>query len=141
MAALAPLPAKAGRTATMRGGFAASVALLCLLQGVAAQYDSCTGAVANIGNGQCNAALNVPSCGYDGGDCCSCTCVDGPDHSCADSVFDCLYPGCDDSTTSTEEATCVEEFQGDGGCTFSQSGASCGYDGGDVSASRTVCSG
>ena len=50
-------------------GFAAAVTLWCFLQGVAAQYDSCTtGAVANIGNGQCDAALNVPSCGYDGGD-------------------------------------------------------------------------
>ena len=113
--------------------FAAAVILWGFLQGVAAQYDSCTtGAVANIGDGQCDAALNVPSCGYDGGDCCPCTCVDGADHSCADSVFDCLYPGCDEATTSTTgDATCVEEWQGDGGCDASQSGPSCGFDGGD----------
>eukprot|EP00903_Cladosiphon_okamuranus_P014549 g13496.t1 len=94
----------------------AAVTILCSLQGVAAQYDSCTtGVVANIGNGQCDAALNIPSCGYDG-----------------DSVFNCLFPGCDDATTSTEDATCVEEWLGDGGCDVSENNASCGYDGGDV---------
>lgn len=50
-------------------GLTAAVILWCFLQGAAAQYDTCTtGALANIGNGQCDAALNVPSCGYDGGD-------------------------------------------------------------------------
>ena len=118
-------------------GCAAAISLLCLLQGVAAQYDNCTtGAIANIGNGQCDSALNVLSCGYDGGDCCPCTCTDSADHSCADSVFDCLFPVCDDSTSSTEEETCVEERHGDGYCDPSQNSASCGYDGGDVSFSQ-----
>lgn len=136
------MPAKDGRAAmTKQRGLTAAVTLLCFLKGVAAQYDSCiAGAVANIGNGQCDAALNIPSCGYDGGDCCPCTCVDSADHSCADSVFNCLYPSCDDATTSTEEATCMEEWQGDGGCDFSQSGAACQFDGGDVSVSRSVTS-
>lgn len=134
-------PVKYEREAMIKQhGLTAAVTLWCFLQGAAAQYDSCTtGAVANIGNGQCDAALNVPSCGYDGGDCCSCTCVDSADHSCADSVFNCLYPGCDDATTSTEEeATCIEEWHGDGHCEPSQNSASCGWDGGDVSVSRAV---
>lgn len=124
-----------------KGGLGAAVTLSCFLQGVAAQYDSCTtGGVANIGNGQCDAALNVRACGYDGGDCCSCTCVDSDEHSCGDSVFNCLYPGCDDATaSSTEETTCVEEELGDGGCDSSQNSAFCGYDGGDVSVSRCAC--
>ena len=34
--------------------------------------------------------------GYDGGDCCACTCVDGTDYSCGDSGYDCQDPtaGC-----------------------------------------------
>ena len=55
--------------ARQRGQPVAAVTFWCFLRAVAAQYDSCTtGAVANIGNGQCDAELNVPSCGYDGGD-------------------------------------------------------------------------
>ena len=55
--------------ARQRGLTAAAVTLWCFPRAVAAQYDSCTtGTVANIGNGQCDAELNVPSCGYDGGD-------------------------------------------------------------------------
>eukprot|EP00752_Nemacystus_decipiens_P013054 g11547.t1 len=132
---LAPLSARGRRAALRRGRFTAAVILSCFLRGAAAQYDRCTsGAIANIGNGRCDAALNVPSCGYDGGDCCPCTCVDSADHSCVDSVFNCVYPGCDadDETTSTEEATCIEELLGDGVCAVVQSGASCGYDGGDI---------
>ena len=119
-------------------GVTAAVTLLCFLQDAAAQYSGCTtGAVENIGNGQCDAALNVPSCGYDGGDCCPCTCVSSSEHSCADSSSDCLYPGCDDSTTSTE-AACVGEYHGDGFCDSDQNSAACGYDGGDVSLFQSV---
>eukprot|EP00752_Nemacystus_decipiens_P007571 g6764.t1 len=110
----------------------AAVTLLCFLRGVAAQYGSCTtGPVTNIGNGRCDAELNIASCGYDGGDCCSCTCLSSDEHSCAESVFDCLYPSCDDAIL-VEEATCVEEWLGDGYCDSSQNSASCGYDGGDA---------
>ena len=125
-----------GRQAVMarQRGVTAAVTLLYFLQNAAAQYDGCTtGAVENIGNGQCDAALNVPSCGYDGGDCCPCTCVSSSEHSCADSVSDCRYPSCDDAPTSAEEAACVEEWHGDGFCDLSENSAACGYDGGDVS--------
>eukprot|EP00903_Cladosiphon_okamuranus_P005767 g5717.t2 len=125
--ALAPSPTKDVRAALTRPGFAAAVTLWGFLQGVAAQYDGCsTGAVVDIGNGLCDAALNTPSCGYDGGDCCPCTCVDSADHSCSESVFDCLYPGCDDAnaTTSNEAATCVEEWQGYSSSSSSSSSSS-----------------
>ena len=123
------------RLSNKAGCFAAVVILFCSLRGGAAQYDSCTnGTSANIGNGQCDPALNTASCGFDGGDCCPCTCSDGPTHSCTDSEFDCLYPGCDESPTTTEEASiCFEEWQGDGKCDEAQNVASCAYDGGDVS--------
>ncbi len=102
--------------------------------GGTAQYESCTnGTVADIGNGRCDAALNVASCGYDGGDCCPCTCSNGPDHSCSDNNFDCVYPDCDDLTTTSEETTCNEEWIGDGWCDDINNNAGCSWDGGDVS--------
>ena len=76
---------------------------LSWFRGAAARYDSCTtGTITDIGNGRCDAALNVPSCGFDGGDCCPCTCSDGPDHSCSDNTFDCEYLDCDASGISSD---------------------------------------
>ena len=40
-------------------------------------YENCTdGVVEYIGDGECDGINNTPDCGYDGGDCCICTCVD-----------------------------------------------------------------
>ena len=36
------------------------------------------GGVSRVGNGLCDADLNVPQCQYDGGDCCAMTCVFNP---------------------------------------------------------------
>ncbi len=124
----------------IRYGSAAAfaIALGCWCQGGAAQYESCitNGTVADIGNGRCDSALNVPSCGFDGGDCCPCTCSDGPSYSCSDSDFDCVYPECGDSTAVTsEEATCLEIIRiGDGFCdVLTNNNVECSWDGGDVS--------
>ena len=39
-------------------------------------YDNCTdGMVEYIGDGNCDGINNTPDCGYDGGDCCICTCI------------------------------------------------------------------
>ena len=43
-----------------------------------------------IGDGNCDPILNNEDCGYDGGDCCECTCVDGTGYSCGYSGFNCL---------------------------------------------------
>ena len=121
----------------VRAGGVAVFAILCLgccFSGGAAQYDSCTnGTVSDIGNGRCDAELNVPSCGFDGGDCCPCTCVDGPAHSCSDSEFDCVYPDCGFAAAIFEESTCIEQWKNDGFCSLENHGPECDYDGGDVS--------
>lgn len=118
-------------------GFAVVVSF-CFLGG-AAQYDSCTnGTVADIGNGRCDAANNNPSCAFDAGDCCACTCVDGPVHSCADSVFDCVYPDCDEPIPAPDNSTCFESWFSDGRCDESANNPVCEYDGGDVSFSQLV---
>ena len=113
------------------GGLAGfSVAVLCFLTGgTTAQYDGCSGPVADIANGRCDAALNVPACGFDGGDCCPCTCSDGPMHSCSDNTFkECVFPACDE-----EEDFCEVDWQGDGWCDTINNHAGCDWDGGDVS--------
>ncbi|CAM9509603.1 unnamed protein product [Ectocarpus fasciculatus] len=113
--------------------FAASAfTIFCVLGSGIAQYDNCTGGnVTDIGNGNCDAALNVASCGYDGGDCCSCTCNDGPLHLCADSDFDCVYPECGDPAVTSSDVVCYEDFQGNGMCNEENNSPACGYDGGD----------
>lgn len=115
-------------------GFAVAALGWCFYDG-AAQYDSCTsGTVADIGNGRCDEELNVPSCAFDAGDCCPCSCIDGPVHSCSDNDFSsCLYPDCGDAATTSGESTCIESFNGDGFCDPENRGPECDYDGGDVS--------
>ncbi|CAM9710637.1 unnamed protein product, partial [Hapterophycus canaliculatus] len=80
------------------------------------------------GDGRCNAVNNNPFCGFDGGDCCSCTCLDGPLHSCSDNGFDCLYPDCNQGFASE---ACFEEFAGNSYCNEANNNLACGYDGGD----------
>ena len=55
--------------------------------GVIAKYPDCAGTWASIGNGLCDASNNIASCGYDGGDCCLCSCSG---LGCLSSDFDCL---------------------------------------------------
>eukprot|EP00903_Cladosiphon_okamuranus_P017273 g15917.t1 len=111
--------------------------LCCTCFAAAAQYGSCNGTVTDIGDGRCDAELNVPSCGFDGGDCCSCTCVDGPAFSCSDSVFDCAFPDCGESEdTSAGEMECFEELKGNSYCDLFNNSPSCDFDGGDC----CVCS-
>ncbi|CAM9609274.1 unnamed protein product [Ectocarpus fasciculatus] len=51
--------------------------------------------VLQIGDGQCDNYNNKMECGYDGGDCCSCTCQPSllfPKESCSAMRFDCQDP-------------------------------------------------
>lgn len=50
--------------------------------------------VQRIGDGSCDDDNNNSDCLWDGGDCCSCTCQDGPANSCGSSPedFDCRNP-------------------------------------------------
>eukprot|EP00904_Undaria_pinnatifida_P004259 jgi/Undpi1/13834/HiC_scaffold_9.g03485.m1 len=126
---------KKQRTRVVRrniAGVAAVALLFCCLHGGAAQYDTCTnGTVADIGNGLCDAVNNNPSCGYDGGDCCPCTCDDSSVHSCADNEFNCIFPECDDIVATSEGSTCIEGLLDDGFCDDGNNNPSCDYDGGD----------
>lgn len=46
----------------------------CFDSAVVAEFPDCTGDWLLIGDGSCNAENNLAVCGWDGGDCCKCTC-------------------------------------------------------------------
>ncbi|CAM9346075.1 unnamed protein product, partial [Ectocarpus sp. 12 AP-2014] len=67
---------------------------------------------AEIDDGQCSEDLNTPECGYDGGDCCSCTCQSAWDeeNSCSSEYpsFDCQDPSAScfgEGTTRSDDFT------------------------------------
>ena len=70
--------------------------------------DECQGPVWLLSDGRCDVTTNTAVCGWDGGDCCECTCVDGS-YSCGEEEYNCLDPagagGCSQPTPapSSEE--------------------------------------
>ena len=67
------------------------------------------------------------------GQCCACSCVDGPYYACGETGFDCKDPACFDPTLIAEFPGCTGDWLkiGDGDCTAENNNALCGYDGGD----------
>ena len=64
-------------------------------------YKNCTnGVVEFIGDGNCDGINNTPDCGYDGGDCCICTCIDSM--ACTFN-FNCLDPDARDELYACDE--------------------------------------
>ena len=56
-------------------GVLATISWVCVASG--GGYPDCdTAQVYHLGNGRCNESFNNEACGYDGGDCCECTCLD-----------------------------------------------------------------
>lgn len=54
------------------------------------EFENCTGYMPYAGDGRCNSDNNNVDCGYDGGDCCVCTC-ERNEYNCI-TGFDCLDP-------------------------------------------------
>lgn len=106
---------------------------------------SCEGNTSSIADGVCDISVNTASCGYDGGDCCECTCIvhDVPCNRTV-SVFDCHDPDASTDCSPTPSPTAsptsafaysacvgyVGQIQ-DGYCNEANNNADCGYDGGD----------
>ena len=62
------------------------------------------------GDGVCNESNNIPECKYDGGDCCSCTCVPQPrtdDYFYYTTGDD--YHGCESFSCIDPDAPCVSD--------------------------------
>lgn len=90
------------------------------------QFDNCTGIPGYISDGWCDSSNNNPSCNYDGGDCCDCTCVDGLQYECGYNGYYCLDSSCTDSSSSYPE--CMEDLllPGNGFCDEVTNNLECG---------------
>lgn len=88
-----------------RNIYRASFLLVLYSAGIPAQYENCTDDE-TIQDGQCNGVNNNEGCGYDGGDCCICSCINGPNYNCDVNEVLCLDPDVDDL-----EAYVCEEVQ------------------------------
>lgn len=94
------------------------------------EYSECrTGLPRFLSDGDCDPSTNTMECSFDGGDCCPCTCVDGPTYTCGHTGFDCLDP--DASCTDDEDSSCVEWEKGDSFCDEYNNKEHCSWDGGD----------
>eukprot|EP00752_Nemacystus_decipiens_P003160 g2925.t3 len=103
----------------------------------------------DVNNSVCNPPLNTAGCGYDGGDCCTSTCVDSAVQVCSRSDYYCVdprhlatpAPTAPDLTTpaptiEAEWPDCVlggsaSSALGNSHCDATLNNEQCGYDGGD----------
>ncbi|CAM9375903.1 unnamed protein product, partial [Ectocarpus sp. 4 AP-2014] len=92
-----------------------------------------------VADGFCHQAFNNAECGYDGGDCCECTCVDAS-YTCGYGGFACIDPSAvcvdDDNITEGIAEGCSDgggyvASIGDGYCSDENNIEECDYDGGD----------
>ncbi|CAM9921269.1 unnamed protein product, partial [Ectocarpus sp. 6 AP-2014] len=94
-----------------------------------------------FGDGYCQLQNNNAECGYDGGDCCECTCVnpwgDDDEWFCSEDGygFACIDPDApcvdDDDITIEIAQNCVTSDLVDGYCDEDNNNETCGYDFGD----------
>ncbi|CAN0319675.1 unnamed protein product [Ectocarpus sp. 8 AP-2014] len=91
-----------------------------------------------VGDGDCDRDNNFAECGYDGGDCCECTCVSEGEYECGAGGYACIDPAAecvnDDDVTFQIASTCVADMIGDAYCDEPNNVEECGYDGGDCCA-------
>ena len=94
---------------------------------------NCTGTIGWLGNGWCDPENNNLACGFDRGDCCACTCMDGIDYSCGSNGFDCEDDACANPAIPIKYPDCEGNWLsiGDGWCSPENNNVACGYDGGD----------
>ncbi|CAM9616942.1 unnamed protein product, partial [Laminaria digitata] len=103
----------------------------------------CGGDVNSLQNSFCDSTLNNEECGYDGGDCCWCTCREvGYYDYCGTYGYDCIDPNApvDCATDSPTPSPTVAGYPdcegygfdiGDGQCDSLSNTLECGWDGGD----------
>ncbi|CAN0485268.1 unnamed protein product [Ectocarpus sp. 12 AP-2014] len=90
----------------------------------------------NVGDGWCDQGKNNEACGYDGGDCCECTCENAHDDDYRCMEFSCIDPNAacvndDDITFDMVENCGYVSGIGNGWCDTGNNKEECGYDGGD----------
>ncbi|CAN0048971.1 unnamed protein product [Ectocarpus fasciculatus] len=77
--------------------------------------ETCGGNISYLADGDCDNANNNEECGYDRGDCCSCTCVDEA-YECGTNGFACIDPSAecvdDDDVTADMIENCDDARYG-----------------------------
>ncbi|CAN0199934.1 unnamed protein product [Scytosiphon promiscuus] len=124
------------------------IAAICFstVQGQSSDYPLCdSGYESIIGSGRCTGLNNNRECGWDGGDCCECDCVDAA-LQCGSGGYDCLDPDslCFKGATASNDAYDVYDDEDDyplcdgdpstiggGACIAGNNNEDCGWDGGD----------
>ena len=76
---------------------------LCWIGG-RTQFIECNGITSSIADGYCDRINNNIECGYDGGDCCECTCSRGRLFPCGFNGFDCLVPSASNVASKCQHA-------------------------------------
>ncbi|CAM9475240.1 unnamed protein product [Ectocarpus sp. 12 AP-2014] len=102
-------------------------------------WPECEGYIYMIGDGSCDYYNNNEECGWDGGDCCSCTCEGSSYYSCSSYSMDCQDP---DANCTTPSPTPYCPWASDGYCDSYYNTEDCDWDGGDCCAygcSSTTC--
>ena len=100
-------PINMGKGIAMAGHVLYAIFLLVICcAGIGAQSDNCTyyGNTSTVQNGRCDVENNIAECGFDGGDCCQCTCNHGSYYDCGSNGFKCLDP----NAAGVEPFICVE---------------------------------
>lgn len=72
-------------------------------------FEECTGYLPDSANGRCDSRNNKAECGYDGGDCCSCTCTSA-NYTCGSSSYDCLDPAAATDCAEPSLAACSDDL-------------------------------
>lgn len=106
---------------------------ICLPGPFSSMLDICTGTPAFIGDGPCDPSNSNLSCNYDGGDCCECTCIDGPEYTCGSNGYDCVNAACTHPDVRSSYPECAGDslLWGDGFCNEVNNNLDYGYDGGN----------
>ena len=85
----------------------------CLDPNLLAEFPDSGGNLLRVDNGACDAYNNNKECGYDGGDCCLCTCI--KNGKCGFGDFDCLDPSAEEGLYQCQPpllgAPCAVEIQ------------------------------
>lgn len=76
----------------VRCGFSYAILLVFFSADISGQYENCTGSIDAINDGRCDKQNNNVDCGFDGGDCCDCSCINDLLYPCGIRGYKCLDP-------------------------------------------------
>ena len=97
----------------------------------------CAGDSSYLSDGWCDASTNNSGCGWDGGDCCESTCLDGTYECGAWASYNCQDPSACENNGGCN-CTGDASYIADGWCDATTNNSGCGWDGGDCCESTCI---